>query len=297
MISHIWFYSLLPAFVALCCTLLFIKAYFSGAGSAYIKLFANLIILNTFQAVAYILFAISPSVAEYAADAYLMSVYFLFSHLLLLALSLREQGEPKWGHFLYVFPVTLVAMHLSGLMIESYRVEKNSLMHNDGVLAWMFDLFIIVSSLMTAIIFFTNTKARDNHKLASRNIIALVSFIPLICTFSLLIIVSRTEYAVPVVIVVPIISLYIASVFYYISKSRIIDLTIGPAAFFKRVRLAFLLLESLKTKGELDDFNNQLRQQRYREAMEKHNNDFNAAAAELKVHHTTLRNSLKETSD
>lgn len=296
MITHIWFYSLLPASVTLCCFILLIKAYRTHVSRSTLKLFINLIILNACQAVAYVLFAISPPIAEYAADAYLMTVYFLFIHLLFVALSLREQGEPKWSRLLYIFPILLVCMHLSGLMIESYRVEKNSLMHNDGTLAWTFDLFIIITSLVTVFIFFKNTKAHGNYARASRNIIALLSFIPLVATFSLLIFLSRTDNPVPVVIVVPIISLYIAFVFYYLSRSEVVDLSvnIGFYALMKRVRLALLLLEHINTKSELNAFYNALRKQRYSEALAKNNNDFNAAAKELNIHHTTLRNLLKE---
>ena len=91
----------------------------------------------------------------------------------------------------------------------------------------------------------------------------------------------------------PSISLFIVCVFYYISRSQIIDLTIGPKAFVKRLKIASLLLSSLRTKKDLDDFNRQLQLLKYTEAMQKHRNNYNAAADELKVHPTTLRNALK----
>ena len=297
MITNIWFYSLFSAVVAVFCTVLFIKAYRSRANTAYLKLFSNLVAMNILQMVGYLLFSFSPNIAEYAADAYLISLYLLFVHLPLLALSLSKQGTPSWARYCYIVPLLMVILHLCGFMVESYRIEKNALMHNDGELAYIFDAIVIISCVLTGAIFWRNGQQCDDNLRASRNIIALISFVPLILASMVLVTLSMGEHAIPVVVVAPSVSLYIASVFYYISRSRVIDLSIGPAAFTKRVKLALLLLESLKTKSDLDTFNHQLRIQRYREAMIKHNNDFNAAADELKVHHTTLRNGLKEASD
>lgn len=296
MITHIWFYSLLPALTALYCLLLLKRIWASHGSIAYIKLFSNLMVMNTLQAVAYLLFAVSPPLAEYVADAYLISLYYLFAHLMILAVSLSEKGANTLVvRCIYVFPLLLTALHLFGYMVESYRVEKNSLMHNDGEFAGLFDLFVIVSSVMTAVIFRYNIKhIRDDQMLASRNMIALISFIPLTLIFCVLIVLSMTENSVPVVIVVPLISIYILLVFYYISRSRIVDLSIGPNFFIKRIKLAWILLESLRTKGDIKRFQHQLEKQIIQEALKEHNNAIQATADSLKMNHTTLRNKIKE---
>ena len=295
MISAFLFYSLYPTLVALLCLLLLHKAYKSGAGLPYLKLFANLAAINICQIIIYLSLQSSFQVASYAADAYLISAYFLFTHFMQLALYLSERDRGSWPKYLYIPPIMLTCLHFSGLMVESYRLENNAILHNDGDFAWVFDIFLLSASIITVITFFINSRQiKINHLLASKNIIALISFIPFILASSIIVILSNTEHTIPVVIIIPSISLYIVCLFYYISRSRIIDLTIGPRAFIRRLKIASLLLSNLRTKKDLDDFNRQLQLLKYTEAMQKHSYNYNAAADELKVHPTTLRNALKD---
>jgi hypothetical protein len=294
MISALLFYSLYPTLVALLCLLLLHKAYRSGAGLPYLKLFLNLALMNFCQALGYVILVFSNTYAQYMADFYLICAYFLFSHFIQLALYLSEKDRGYWPKFLYIPPIILTSFHLSGFMVDSYYLQNNAMLHNDGIFAWAFDAFLIVASVTTITVLFINIRQiKSNYLLASKNIIALISFFPFILSASIIIILSNTEVAIPVVIIVPSISLYIVSIFYYISRSQVIDLTIGPKAFIKRLKIASLLLSTLRTKKDLDNFNRQLQLLKYTEAMEKHRNNYNAAADELKVHPTTLRNALK----
>lgn len=294
MVTTFLLYSLYPAFITAFSILLFLKAYQSNAGTHYLALFGNLIFINICQTIIYGVIPYSFTIASYAADAYLIAAYFLFTHFILLALNLSESERGNWIQFLYVPPVILTILHVSGFMIDSYRLVENAIVHSDGELAWAFDAFLLAASMTTVATFFINVKQiRKDYLLQSRNLIALISFIPFIIAASILVILSNTAHVVPVVTIIPTLSLYIVLVFYYISRSQIIDLTIGPKAFFKRLKVAYLLLSSLRTKKDLDDFNRQLQLLKYNEAMQKHQNNFNAAAEELKVHPTTLRNALK----
>jgi hypothetical protein len=294
MISAFLFYSLYPTLVVVLCILLLHKAYRSNAGFPYLKLFANLAIINIFQIILYTALPTSFVIASYAADAYLITAYFLFTHFMQLALYLSENDRGSWPKYLYIPPVILTVLHLSGFMVESYRLENNAILHNDGAYAFMFDIFILFAAIVTIVTFVINSRQiKQDCLLASRNIIAVISFVPPVITGMLLIILSNTEHVVPVVIIAPTMSLYIVAVFYYISRSQVIDLTIGPRAFLRRLKVASLLLSSLKTKKDLDDFNRQLQLLKYTEAMKKHRNNYNAAADELKMHPTTLRNALK----
>ena len=296
MITNIWLYSLLPTLVCFLGLILIQKIWVSNGAIEYIKLFSNLIAINIFQVIAYFTYSLSPSYAQYAADAYLISAYFLFTHLMILSLSLsNEPKNQRYYRYLYMIPAILTAFHLSGFMVESYRIEKNSLMHNDGTFAWLFDAHIIFSSLLTAYIFYHNIKSsRNNNILASRNVIALISFIPLALAFCLLSILSMTEHAVPVVVVIPLISIYILMVFSYISNSQIIDLSIGFRFFLKRLQLAHLILKVLRTKQDINSFKQALEKQLIEEALMEHKNAIQATADSLRMNHTTLRNKIKE---
>ena len=296
MIEHIWLYSSLSGVVTLLCAFLSYRALSAAAPSPYVKLFANLSIMNLLQTVAYIMFAYSPSLAEYGADAYLIALYFLFAHLPMLSLCLSQKDHSKLFKYLYIVPALLAIFHLSGFMIESYRVENNSLMHNDAELAWTFDLFIILSSVATVVVFITNARqTKDDYLLASRNIIAALSFIPLVIAFSTLILLSRTDYAIPVVVVIPLISTYITLVFNYVRSTNIIDLSIGPAAIVERFKVAYLALTVLQTRQDVDQIADKLRHQKYIEALRRHQNDYKAAAKELNIHPSTLYSRINKT--
>ena len=294
MINIFLFYSLYPAIVAGGCLLLCYKAYRSNAEIPYLKIFINLAIINICQTILYLSLQKHFLIATYAADIYLIAAYFLFTHFMQLAFNLSGNALYGWEKYLYIPPIILTILHVLGLMVNGYRFESNALVHNDGALSWTFDIFLLLSSIVIIVTFISNAKTIKNDYLqASRNIIALISFIPFVLAAALLVILSNTDAIIPVVVIIPSMSLYIVFVFYYISRSEIIDLTIGPSAFLKRLKIAYLLLSSLRTKQDLDNFNRQLQVLRYNEAMQKHKNNYNEAAKELKVHPTTLRNALK----
>lgn len=295
MIENIWLYSSLSGVVAFFCGFLAYRSFKSGALTVYPRLFANLALMNTLQTIAYIMFSFRPDIAEYGADAYLIAWYFLFAHLPMLSLSLSKNDYSKYFKYLYILPVALAIFHAAGLMIESYRVENNSLMHNDGVLSWTFDLFIILSSVVTILIFIINSKKITTDYLqASRNIIAAISFIPLVIAFSIIIFLSRTEYSIPVVVIIPIISAYITLVFNYIRSSKIIDLSIGPAAIIARFKVAYMSLTVLQTRQDVELIAEQLKHRKYIEALRRHENDYKAASKELNIHPSTLYNHVNK---
>ncbi len=294
MVSNIWFYISFPAVAALLCLLLLRKAYKSNADAPYIYLFVNLVLMNLLQAMGYVVFIFHANLAEYFADAYLISIYFLFIHLFLIALSLSPNEPKPWRHLVYIFPAILTLLHLAGYIVDGYRLEHNTYMHNDGDLAWCLDLYILFSCCSSAMLFFKNKKEiRNDNVLESRNIIALFSFFPLIIILLGLMMLSRTEEALPMSIIVPFISIYIVSFFYYISRSKIIDLTVGWRAIIERFKLLEDGMGQLNNKEDFDEFAYKWRDQLYREAMARNNNDMKAAAEDINVSESTLRKFFK----
>jgi hypothetical protein len=232
MISAFLFYSLYPTLVALLCLLLLHKAYRSGAGLPYLKLFANLALINICQAISYAALAFSLAFSQYMADLYLISAYFLFVHFIQMALYLSEDDRGSWPKYLYIAPIILTLLHFSGLMVDSYRMENGVLLHNDGFFAWAFDVFVILSSVITIITFTHNFIYNKNNELiASKNMIALISFIPFVLISTLLIVLSNTQHVMSVVIIIPSITVYIIATFYYISTYKKTLKDIFPAVF------------------------------------------------------------------
>lgn len=300
MINNLWMYAALPLAPTILCALLLHKLYRKKSDRHFIRLFANLLLMNVSQAIGYLLFSISPFYAEYAADIYLISAYFFFTHLMMTSLylsGLYSFGENNRVFLLYSFPLALTGLHALGFIVNGYRVEQNTLMHNDGSLAWCLDAYILSSCILTVSILIKNVKRAKTQKdrmLTSRNLIALVSFFPLVFAFFVIVALSTTRYAVPVVVIGPCITFYTAFAFYYISAERTIDLSIGFRFFFDRLKLAYLLLVTHKTKSDLKAYSKAVDRQFIREALRENAGQIQLTADALQVNHTTLRNKIKE---
>ena len=179
--------------MALCLFLLH-KAYQSGTGLPYLTLFANLSVINFFQVIIYVFLEHSLTIAIYAADTYLIAIYFLFTHFMQIALGLSENDNVYWTKYLYIPPAILTALHISGLMVESYRIEDNTVLHNDGIYAFTFDIFVLLASVTTIVTLIANLRRINSSGiLRSRNVIAIISFIPPIIVGMTLIILSNTR--------------------------------------------------------------------------------------------------------
>lgn len=296
MIDNIWFYSLLPASVAFYCLTVLFRSVSVGSDISYIKLFTNLMLMNVLQAVGYIMFAFAPIYAEYIADLYLISTYFFFIHLLQIALALTKTPiDSRYSNLLYLLPAALSVMHCFGLIVEGYRVEQNTLMHNDGDFSWCADIFALVSCIATVMLLKRNVKATsDDRILMSKNMLALLSFAPLILAAFVLAALSMTEYVISVTIIGPLVAFYTALVFFYISKKNIVDLSIGLRFFKARLRLAILLLETENNKKATGHFKEKMEKQFVLEALDRNNHKIQITADYLGINHTTLRKKIKD---
>ncbi len=295
MINNLWLYSFLPAIPALSCILLLAKLHRKKAEWYSIRLFANLLLMNLLQTVAYIVFSISVATAEYIADLYLISAYFFFTHLMIFALQLsKDTLSVNQTGLLYIFPSVLTVFHLLGLMVDSYRVENDALLHNDGPLAWCLDVYILSSCVATVVLFSRNIKRNlKNRMLMSKNVVALLSFAPLIVAFFIIVLLSMTRYAIPVVFIGPLVTLYTSLAFYYISRKTVVDLSIGFGFFCDRLKLAYQFLETHKTKEDLKRFHHAVDKQFIKEALKENNFHIQETADYLGINHTTLRNKIK----
>jgi hypothetical protein len=292
MITDLWFYSAYPFFAAICCLWLLYRAVLSSSGTVYIKLFFNLAIMNLCQVPAYFVIENSFDVAVYAADAYLIAAYFLFSHFMQLAIHLSGKDRSGWAQWTYFPPVILTILHFSGFMVEGYRLENKTILHNDGVYAMAFDLFILLASIITISIFIINSRnIKQDSLLISKNIIAVISFIPFVLVAMLLIVLSNTKYVVPVVLVAPSMTLYIVTVFHIISK---LDFSMGLGLFYVRLKLAWDVLKAYKTQKDLKRFYRAFEKELIIETLRKNDNHIKSTADHLQVNHTTLRGKIKE---
>lgn len=296
MIEHRWLFIALTFFAALCCLGLLKNLIAKRAPKEFLLLFGNLATMNLMQGLGYAVWATSPILGKLFADLYLISAYFFFTHLLLFSFGLSKnplKGK-KWA-LAYCYPALLTVLHAAGFMVENYRIEQNSLMHNDGPLAGLFDIYVLLCCTGSAAVFTRNIKShRGNKILCSKNFIGLFSFLPLILVFVVIILLSLSDYAIAVGIISPMITVYTAYAYYYLSRDSVVDLSIGVGFFFDRLKIAYLLLETHKSKSDLKTYHKEVEKQFIIEALKEHDYRIYDAADFLGYNHTTLRNKIKE---
>jgi len=295
MIEHIWLYTLLPSIVAALCLCLLARLINKGADKPFIHLFTNLFIINACQVLGYCLFAVNRQLGEIGADIYLISTYFFFTHLVMMAVyHMREKVFPAIN-LLYIAPIALTAMHISGLIVESYRIEQNTLMHNDGEYAWLNDIHSMLSCITVLGIFLYNIQSiKNNRTLKSKNLLALISILPLVLIVMGLIYLSTTSHAISVTIIVPLVTFYTACVFFYLSNKCVVDLSIGLRFLKGRLRLAVMIFETGRTKEDIKQFNKALDKQFIIESLEYNDHNIQETAKYQRINHTTLRNKIKD---
>lgn len=287
--------SLLPFIATLICGRLIYKLNGRATSATPYALFANLFALAAIQTAGYWTATVSAQAAPYFADAYLIGAYFFFAHLVLFALYLSGRNY-KYKYLLYGPPILLTALHWSGLMIESYRWEQHSLMHNDGPAAVAFDAFALISLIACIAILCVNSRSAGDRITKSRNRIMIYSFIPLVIMFGVLALLSATDYAVSATLVSPLTIIYSSLMYYYISGHEVVDCSSGPGYFLGRLKLAWLLLKTGTGNADLKAFKKALDAQIIAESLARNNYNIPTVAREMQIHHTTLRSKIKENS-
>lgn len=294
--NDLWLYSLLPFFSAAVGLYLLKRLIDKKSPVESLLLFINIVLVNAVQSIGYIVWPYIETGHQYFADAYLIALYFLFAHLLLFSISLSgKSARYQYRYLIYIFPVILTLLHIAGFMVEGYRIDGYVILHNDGELAWCLDFFVLMSCIAAATIFGKNMKANFHDKvLASKNIIALVSFIPLILAFTVVDLLSRTLYVVPIIVIGPLVTLYAALSFYYLHKERVIYLSVGLVFFMSRLKLANKILELNNTRADVRTYTKAVEKQIILEVLGRHQGKIQEAADYLGMNHTTLRNKIKE---
>jgi len=292
---EILWHGLLPSLSVLLSGMLLIKLINRKVPIITLVLFGCLLLMGLSQFLGYVVAAWWPEHTRYFADAYLISAYFFFATLALFALNLNPEHRVNHQLFFYLLPTALAVLHVGGFMVESYRFEQNSLMHTDGPMAPAFDLFALFCCMATIGIARLNIKQFPNDgQLLTKSKLLLWSFAPIAICFGVLIVLSKTDYAISLAVVGPLIIIYTAIAYFYIAKKQIIDCSIGSTALRQRAKLAYQLIAMQKLKDSLKELNRKIQQQFITEAFFENGSSYRAAAEQLGYDESYVRKQIKE---
>ena len=293
-ISILW-YSALPALSTLFCLFFVVKYIIRGEKMSSIILYLSMALMSLFQTSGYVVSLFDTSIPMFFADAFLICLYFFFSNMALFALNLNPEHRMKYSYLIYCFPIALSLLHVSGYMVESYRFEQNTLMHNDGRFAWLFDIYALLCCVTTFFsIAHANIKKSESWIVISKSKLLTISFLPIAFSFAVLALLSRTDFAISLAIAAPLLFIYTALVYHYIGGHKVIDCSTSFRPILERIKLANEVLHAEKKKSSVKGFSSQIESLLLNELMEDYDGNFYLVAKEYGVHHITVRNKVKE---
>ncbi len=281
--------SILPLLAAFLC----IKALSKSNLDISAKLlFICMLTMSLCQAIGLPIIPYSVNTAAFFADSYLITMYFFFASLVIFVYRLSNKKNGIF--FLYLIPLILTVLHLSGLMVTGYRAEQSSLMHDDGKFSFLFELEALLAIVGSLTISILNRRFEDDQIVLAKNMIISYSFIPLAMVTVLLVILSATDYAISATYVSPPIIIYSALIYGYVSNPKVIDISTGISHLPARLKLAIDFIFISANKTELDNCFEQEEKQILMELYLKHKGNTELMANDYGVNQSYIDNKIDE---
>lgn len=282
--------SILPLASAICCALLLLRTQIELVTTRFI--IGNLLFMNIAQGSGYLIWAFSGTPPYVAGDAYMIALYFLFTGLVVFPNTLIEKPIPKL-HYLYLAPWVLGMLHLAGYMTDGYKVAQASIMHIDGPLSWLADSYDVGCAVASIGIIALNLRRARSPQTRSKMLMLAWAFVPLALVFGLVILLSTTRFAVSFVLLGPMVTLYAALVFFYLSKPFVLNIAIGPKALSERMKIVSQILTAEGTSESVRSLADEWDKQVIREKLAQNEMSIKKTADALHINHTTLRRKIK----
>ncbi len=184
-------------------------------------------------------------------------------------------------------------MHVAGLLTDGYRIENGSPMHNNSELAWVGDAYLIMCLLGVGAIVVSNLKRNDEVVWISKNWVFLFSLIPMVLGFGYVVVASAGPNPVSLVTIGPLMIMWAALTFYYLSRPSVVNVSYGIRLFIRRLKLIRFILELDYSRENQRVIFLEIEKQSIREALAKHDSNIPDAATSLGWDHSTLRKKLK----
>lgn len=271
--------SLPPFIAATLCGLLVLK---NSGLTARIHFF-TLAFMSLCQGSGYIAYTANfNEISELCADLFNCGLYFMFTNLVMISAHLDERLTKKISYSLYGAPLLLVVFYATGFMVEGYKIQNQSLMHIDGVLAWVGDYYQMLCVVAFLVILCWNSvQLKDVERY--KNLAMLLSLFPLAALFGLVILLSTTEYALSFAIVAPVMTLYMAISYHFITRD----------SFVRRISLALKVLRPGFNNAETEEVVEGLHRLHMEDAL-KQSDSARGAAEAMDLPYSTFRARIRK---
>ena len=240
---------------------------------------------NIAEFLGYFTFLQSESLSMFFVHLYMVSLYFIFPAVLLLALSLVEFRHLRQARLaLFGMSAALSVAHASGYLISGFKFVGWTAITTPAEYYWLAIAFIVLNALVTLVILASNFLANSSFDVRSRCKVNLLAFAPMLLVVFGVVIARVAGYDSSSALILPIATMFFLVVMLLQTNGNI---------FWASLRLKILLsVITLKNIQTLDEILVNIEKVRIIEALKSTNGKQNNAADLLNIPASTLNRKI-----
>lgn len=260
--------------------------------SAFVFLCLMLVIQNAFEFCAFLSYPNSVTFSEYCVDGYMLATYFIIAAVINFTLAICGIEHKPLMYTVLALAIVISALHLSGLLIDSYHYNGYALIAVRGDFYVVFELYALSISIIYMWILIKTMRDSDNADIRSRAMLASLAMAPYSLITIFFIVTMHFGYQASSAVWVPIAGVFFLFITKKASKRDIYDMS-KALLIFKFIMQRhgeFLFDEEVPVLDRVEFMEKFL----IMEALDKYKGNQKQAAQHLKIAESTLSRKIKK---
>ncbi len=240
---------------------------------------------NVSEFLGYFTYNVSESLGLAFVHMYMISLYFIFPSVMVLALALVEYKHLKQARFLLYSIATLISVaHMSGFVVDGIKFIGWSALTTPGEYYWVAAVFSVLMAFSAVGVLLKHWLANNNFEIRSRCKINLFAFTPMFLVLTLVLLFRMAGFESSTALVMP-----LSTIFFLFVMLLQTNGDIFWASLRMKIILSVLTLKSINT---LDTILGNIEKLRITEALRASNGMQRYAAKLLSVPPSTLNKKI-----
>lgn len=248
-----------------------------------------LLLQNVTEFLGYFTYNVSEQVSFTFVHIYMISLYFIFPGILLLALALVEYKHLKAARlFLFGIAAFISVAHAAGFVVEGVKFIGWSAVTMPGQYYWAAVAYPALTGLFALVVLFRHYLGNESFEIRSRARVNLLAFSPMLLVISLVLLFRLAGFESSTALALPLATIFFLFVMLLQTNNNI---------FWASLRLKILLsVLTLKNINTLDEILGNIEKLRITEALRASNGMQRNAAKLLSVPPSTLNKKIAKYS-
>ena len=244
-----------------------------------------LLLQNVTEFLGYFTYNVSHQLSFAFVHAYMITLYFVFPAILLLALALVENKHLKTARITLFGIATLISgAHLAGFVVDGVKFIGWSAVTTPGDYYWAAVAYPAVTGLLSIIVLFKHYLGNSSFEIRSRCKVNLLAFSPMLLVITLVLLFRLAGFDSSTALTLP-----LATIFFLV----VMLLQTNNNIFWASLRLKILMsVLTLKNINTLDEILGNIEKLRITEALRASNGMQRNAAKLLSVPPSTLNKKI-----